>query len=351
MAFSWSSLREPIVLAPMAGGPSTVALAAAVCNAGGLGFLAAGYRSAETLGADIRALRAATDEPFGVNLFVPGGNAVDARALASFLARIRPDAERYGVALGDARWDDDGWEAKLALVEAERVPVVSFTFGCPSSGVVARLQRSESSVWVTVTHPAEARWAAGAGADALVAQGAEAGGHRGSFVDSPGGNEIALLPLLRQILRSTDRPVIAAGGIADGHAVAAVLAAGARAAAMGTAFLDTPEAGTSPAHRRALRLGRRTALTRAFTGRQARGIANRFLEEHSLRAVAAYPQVHYATAPLRAEARRRDDPELINLWAGQAHALAEALPAAEVVRKVGLERRLALTSALTLWGA
>jgi nitronate monooxygenase len=323
-------LRHPIVLAPLAGGPSTPALAAAVCEAGGLGFLGAGYLTAERMRDEIRGLRGLTAAPFGVNVFVPGSPDVDERALHAYVERLRA---RYGTEVGEPRFGDDDWDAKLRALAEEKPAVVSFTFGCPSREVISSLKAAGSEVWVTVTGPADARLVEAAGADALVLQGIEAGGHRASFVDSD-AEELGILALLRLVARESKLPLVAAGGIADGAGVAAVLAAGAAAAQLGTAFLRAPEAGTNPAHKAALATDTPTALTRAFTGRLARGIVNRFLLEHSAAAPSAYPHVHYATAPIRAAAREREDADGFNLWAGQAHALAEERPAAEIVEKL-----------------
>jgi nitronate monooxygenase len=246
--------------------------------------------------------------------------------------------------VGEPRHDDDGWEAKLELVARERVPVVSFTFGCPAREVVEDLHRAGAAVWVTVTKPSEAETAREAGADALIVQGVEAGGHRGSFDDDAPG-EIGLLALLQLVRARVDLPLVATGGLATGPAIAAVLVAGASAAALGSAFMLTPEAGTAPAHREALRTRTDSALTRAFTGRLARGLVNRFLREHSADAPRAYPDVHHMTSPVRAAARARGDAEAINLWAGQASALAAEIPAAELVRRLAAEARNALRDA------
>lgn len=335
-------LRHPIVLAPLAGGPSTPELAAAVSEVGGLGFVAGGYLKPETLAQDIHDVRSRTSAPFGVNLFVPGDKAVDQGAVESYLERLRPEADRYAVELGEARFDVDGWLDKLALLEEARVPVVSFTFGCPPRDAISALRGSGSEVWVSVTDVAEARVARDAGVDALVLQGSEAGGHRASWEDCDEGDELSVLTLLRLVASETDLPLVAAGGISDGAAVAAVLVAGAAAAQLGTAFLLAPEAGTNPAHRAALGTQTPTALTRAFTGRRARGLVNRFLLEHSSDAPRAYPHIHHATALLRAEARRRGDADGFNLWAGQAHPLAQAKPAAEMVRSLSRDARRAL---------
>lgn len=323
-------LRHPIVLAPLAGGPATPALAAAVCEAGGLGFLAAGYLTADALRDDIHALREQTAAPFGVNVFVPGSPEVDEDAVRRYVERLR---EREGVEPGEPRFDDDDWDAKLRVLAAEQPRVVSFTFGCPSREVISSLRDAGSEVWVTVTDLAEARIAQAAGADALVLQGSEAGGHRASFVDRPGAEQLGVLALTRLVARGLDLPLVATGGLSDGPAVAAVLAAGAAAAQLGTAFLRAPEAGTHPAHKAALATETPTALTRAFTGRLARGLVNRFLLKHDAAAPIAYPQVHHATAPLRAAARAAGDADGFNLWAGQAHALAEELPAAEILSR------------------
>jgi len=328
----------------MGGGPSTPALAAAVSEAGGLGFLAAGYKSAGAARADVEATRELTGRPFGVNLFAPPGRAADAAAVRTYASSLCDEAERYGAPLGEPRHDDDGWAAKLELVAELRVPVVSFTFGCPDRATVEGLQAAGTAVWVTVTTAGEGRAAAAAGADALVVQGVEAGGHRGSFDDAAPG-EIGLLALLQLVRAAVDVPLVATGGIATGRGVAAVLAAGAAAAQLGSAFMRVPEAATSPAHREALAHDRGTALTRAFTGRSARGIVNRFLLEHSAGAPSAYPDVHHVTAPVRAAAREQGDAGGFHLWAGQAHPLAAELPAGELVRRLAAEARAALREA------
>jgi nitronate monooxygenase len=347
--FSLATLEQPIVQAPLAGGASTPALAAAVCEAGGLGFLAAGYKTPDAVSANLDALRGQTGRAFGLNLFAPPAAAADPAALDRYAGALRADAERYGAALGEPRHDDDAFEEKLALAATARPAVVSFTFGCPSAAVVARLQEDGVAVWVTVTTAAEAVTAAQAGADALVVQGVEAGGHRGSFDDAAPG-DVGLLVLLQLVRAAVDLELVAAGGIASGRAIAAVLVAGASAAQLGTALMLTAEAGTSAPHRAALAADGPTALTRAFSGRTARGIVNRFQREHSADAPAAYPDVHHLTAPLRAAAREQGDAEAINLWAGQAYPLAEAAPAGELVRRLGAEARAALAETARRFG-
>jgi nitronate monooxygenase len=334
-------LTVPIVLAPLAGGPSTPELAAAVSEAGGLGFLAAGYLTASALEERLAAARALTSRPLAVNLFVPGAGPSDPAVYEPFVERLRS----AGLEVGAPRYSDDDWEAKLDVLAATPVAAVSFTFGCPSADAVERVHRAGSEAWVTVTTPEEGSQAAEVGADVLVAQGAEAGGHRAAFVDRPDLEQYGLLPLLALLRAAGALPVVASGGIATGAGVAAVLAAGASAAQIGTAFMLSPEAGTSEAHRTALMGHEPTVLTRAFTGRLARGIRNAFIAEHGADAPIAYPELHYVTVPIRREARERGEADLINLWAGEAHALAAERPAADVVARLAAEAREALRAA------
>jgi len=340
-------MNVPIVLAPLAGGPTTPELAAAVSNAGGLGFLAAGYLAAGALADQIRQARTLTSAPLGVNVFVPGRPAPRG-LVADYAATLGTEASEAGVELGEARSDDDEWDAKIGMLTADPLAVISFTFGCPDPAVIAALQAAGSEVWITVTSPADARQAADAGADVLVVQGSEAGGHRGGFTDDPADDlsgGIGLLSLLQLVRSGTDLPLVAAGGISTGAGVAAVLAGGAAAAQIGTAFLRCPEAGTAPVHREAIAGHGQTAMTRAFSGRLARGIRNQFLDSHSAAAPAAYPEVNRLTAPLRAAGRQTGNADLVNLWAGQTHELSRELPAAELVAELASEARTALAAA------
>jgi nitronate monooxygenase len=331
----------PVVLAPLAGGPSTPELAAAVSNAGGLGFLAAGYLSAAELAGRRRRLAELTSRPFGVNVFVPGP-AGDLARVCQFAAEIESDVSGVGARLGETRHDDDDWDAKIGYLTGDPVHVVSFTFGIPGADVIAGLRARGSEVWLTVTSLDEARRAAAAGADVLVVQGYEAGGHRGGTSDAP-EEAVGLIALLQLIASARlAMPVVAAGGIATGSAIAAVLCLGARAAALGTAFLDCPEAATTPVQRSALRGDAPTRLTRAFSGRTARGIENGFLRAHSGSAPAAYPEVHHLTSPMRQAARQAGLADYVNLWAGQAYPLTTAVPAADLVRDLWQQARTAL---------
>ncbi|MDR0268173.1 nitronate monooxygenase [Paenibacillus sp.] len=331
------TLKYPIIQAPMAGGISTPALAAAVSDAGGLGFLAGGYKTVEGLAEEIQKLRQLTSSRFGVNIFVPGRDEVDEDALAAYRLKLEREAEHLGTMLGNLSTDDDDWDRKLDLVKAERVPFVSFTFGCPSKRIIQDLQANGSFVIVTVTCVEEAKIAAAAGADALCLQGIEAGGHRGAFSNGMDlQEEYGLLVLLQLVKQELGIPLIAAGGIMDGRAIAAVIAAGACAAQLGTAFLLCPESGTNPVYREALTRPRFTStrITRAFTGRRARGLVNDFMEAYDKEAPAAYPQVHYMTQGLRKAAVQSGNPEYMSLWAGQGYRLVQPLPAEKLMCKL-----------------
>jgi nitronate monooxygenase len=317
----------------MAGGPSTPELTAAVNDAGGFGFVAAGYLTPEGLEAALDRTRALTSAPIGINFFVPGEPADDPRAIADYAERLRPLAQRWGVQLGEPRWEDDAFLAKIDVTERSGAHCASFTFGPPPAEVVARLHRAGIQVVVTVTSPAEAETAADLGADAVVVQGTEAGGHQASF-DSREPNHTPLLDALAAIA-PIGLPMIAAGGIATGADAGAALDAGAVAVQIGTALLCTPEAATSAPHRQAL-LDRRyadTLITRAFSGRWARGLANEFALEHP-EAPAGYPEIHHLTRPLRAAAIKAGHAEIPNLWAGTGWQSVVAAPAAQVVRTI-----------------
>ncbi|GAB2925994.1 nitronate monooxygenase [Rhodococcus aerolatus] len=344
-----AGLAAPVVGAPMAGGPSTVALAAAVSGAGGLGFLAGANLAVDALAGRVRELRDVLGErPFGVNLFLPTAEP-PLLDLAAHLAALDRWAARYDVRRGAATWDDDAWRAKVDVLLADPVPVVGFHFGCPPRDVVDALHGVGSEVWTTVTSRAEARTATAGGVDALVVQGREAGGHRGTHGNDAGAvdpdDEPGLLALLRLVSSVTELPLVAAGGLVHGADVAAVLVAGASAAQCGSAFLGCPEAGTSSVHRAAAAADRPTATTRAFSGRPARGVRNALLDELTDRAPAAYPHLNRASGPVRAAAAQREDDSAVALWAGQTHHLARVLPAAEVVALLVAEARDALSAA------
>lgn len=324
-------LRRPLVVAPMAGGPSNPDLVVAACASGAFGMLAGGYKTAAALSAEIAAVRASTDEAFGVNLFVPAGRAAE-RDVDAYVQSLAAEAAAVGAVCGAPTWDDDHFDAKLATVVAAAVPLVSFTFGCPGEGGVRACQDAGSLVAVTVTSPAEARLAAEAGADALSVQGPEAGAHRGTFTNDGHPDARGLLTLIRDVARVTDLPQLAAGGIVNRGRVQAVIDAGATAAQCGTAFLRCPESGAHPAYKAALADERYTVtvVTRAFSGRPARALRNGFVAAHP-DAPAAYPEVNNATRPIRAAAARRGDTERMSLWAGVGFRQATERSAGEIV--------------------
>jgi nitronate monooxygenase len=331
-------MEHPIVQAPMAGGVSCPELAGAVSESGGLGFLAAGYKTPEAMYEDIKQLRGITQRAFGVNLFMPQPVLGDPGSVERYRAQLTYEAAWYETELGETdHTADDAYEAKLAILFEDPVPVVSFTFGCPTRGVLERFHKRRTYTVVTVTSVAEAQVAEWSGADAVCVQGIEAGGHQATHRDDPqadgtsGG--LGLLTLLTQVKEAVRLPVIAAGGVMRGRQIAALLAAGASAAQLGTAFLVCPESGAQLVHKQAMTnpLFNRTEITRAFTGRPARALVNRFVREHGRYAPAAYPQVHHLTAPVRKAAAKAKDPQSMALWAGQGHRLARELPAAQLM--------------------
>ncbi|WP_435595391.1 nitronate monooxygenase [Streptomyces albogriseolus] len=346
---------HPIVQAPMAGGVSVPQLAAAVSDAGGLGFLAAGYKTADGMYQEIKQLRGLTSRPFGVNLFLPQPETADPAAVDVYAHQLAGEASWYETELGDPESGrDDGYDAKLAVLLDNPVPVVTFHFGVPAREVIDSLHRVGTLTFVTATTAEEARAVERAGADVVIAQGVEAGGHQGTHRDRPetDGSGIGLLSLVAQVRESVGIPVVAAGGIMRGGQIAAVCAAGASAAQLGTAFVAAHESGAHALHKQALTnpLYARTELTRAFTGRPARALVNRFLREHGPYAPAAYPEVHHLTAPLRKAAAQAGDAQGLALWAGQGHRMARELPAGQLVEVLVAELAAART-ALSAGGA
>jgi nitronate monooxygenase len=327
----------PIIQAPMAGGPSTPELTATVGRAGGFGFLAAGYLAPAQLVEQISATRALSTAPFGVNIFCPSTPA-DLEPVRAFAQAIQPESNRLGVALGEPYWDDDAFDDKLDIVESEHIYMVSFTFGCPTSSTIGRLRSADCRVAVTVTSRQEAEFAENAGADLLVVQGTEAGGHQGSFLDlAPNVNP--LLTLLEEIQESTRIPMVGSGGIMTGFSASEVLNRGAVGIQLGTAYLCSREAGTSDTHRKALlhRTYPGTVLTRAFSGRFARGLANEFARKYGHLAPEAYPETHHLTRPLRAAAVKAGDPSTPNLWAGQGWRRVTSESAQAITRRIADE--------------
>ena len=328
-------LRRPVVQAPMAGGPSTPALAAAVSAAGGLGFLAAGYKSAAAVAEQVARTRELTGRPFGINVFAAqrDRSAELAAEVAAYADLLAPYAERHGASVGTARFDDDELEAKIDLLVADPVAVVTFTFGAVPADVVQRLRRAGSVVGLTVTDAHEARRAEDLGADLLVAQGADAGGHRGTWSVSAEPSQLTAVELVAAVSAVCRIPVVAAGGVGTRADLQRLLEVGARAAAVGTLLVSADESASAEAHKDALTSAEypHAMVSRAFSGRYARGLANELMRAGDPHAPAAYPDVHHLTAPIRAAAAKAGDASLLALWAGAGHRHAVRRPAAEVI--------------------
>jgi nitronate monooxygenase len=329
-------LARPVLVAPMAGGPSTTALVRAAADAGAAGFLAAGYKTPEVVEAEVGTLRAA-GVPYGLNIFVPMPRLDDPAPIERYRRELQPEADRYGVELPAIRGaDDDHFAAKVEIAVSAAVPLVSFTFGVPEKGVVRALRDAGSTVLITVTGADEARRALAAGPDLLIAQAGTAGGHAATTDPRAYRGTSVATGLLPEILAVSGVPVVAAGGTGTAADVRALLTAGAIAVQAGTAFLLADEAGTRAPQRDAMLSGRHTAtvVTRAFTGQPARALRNRFTDTYSASAPVGYPAIHHLTAPIRAAAAARGDAEALNLWAGTAFAAAAPGPAAHLLDRL-----------------
>jgi nitronate monooxygenase len=277
--------------------------------------------------------RGLSSGPIGANLFVPQPSAGTPESIELYAKALEPEAERYGAKLGEPRFDDDHWAAKLEVLLDVRPDVASFTFGVPSAEECTRLREAGITVVGTVTTLPEAQTALTRGVDAMAVQGPSAGGHRGTFDPAAQPATQPLDELLAEVLSVVDVPVMAAGGLMTADHVGRVLAAGAVAAQLGTAFLLADEAGSSPVHRAALKDPQftETAVTRAFSGRYARGLRNRFIDEHEAEAPFGYPEIHWLTSPLRAASVRAGDPHAVNVWAGTGFRNARTGSVADII--------------------
>ncbi|MFF8818980.1 nitronate monooxygenase [Leucobacter sp. NPDC015123] len=326
----------PIVAAPMAGGATTVELAAAAGAAGAFPFLAAGYKTPDALHDEIFALRTGTSD-FGVNLFVPGRPRVNRESFAGYARAITDEFRAYGLNPNpDPVDDDDAWGEKLALLREDPVAVVSLTFGLPPASEIALLKRAGSIVMATVTSPAEAREAEAAGVDALVVQGPGAGGHSATWDPDRRIADGSTADSLGAAAAASRLPLVAAGGVEAAADVQDLLANGAEAVAVGTLLLLTDEAGTSETHRRALASGEfdETVVTRVFTGRPARALRNGFVERHAHEEITAYPAVHHLTRELRKRAGAAGDQDRLHLWAGTGYRKARTEPVAQAIARL-----------------
>lgn len=334
------NIELPIIQAPMAGSQGS-ALAAAVCNSGGLGSLPAAMFNSDGLRAELVKLRALTDKPFNVNFFChtpPQPNAAREAAwrelLAPYYHQLGVDPQSIAPGAGRAPFSAEA----AAVLEEFRPAVVSFHFGLPTPELLARVKNTGAKILSSATTVAEARWLEDRGVDVIIAQGLEAGGHRGIFLNDDLTTQVGTFALLPQIVEAVKVPVIAAGGIAAAKGVAAAQQLGAAGAQVGTAYLFCPEATVSAIHRAALLSAatRHTALTNLFTGRPARGFINFFMQELGpLRsAVPDFPSATAAVTPLRAAAEAQGHEDFSPLWAGQNAATCRVMPAAELTREL-----------------
>lgn len=327
-------ITNPVLAAPMAGGPTTPAMVAAAASVGSLGFIPAGYKTTEAFAEQIAAVRASTDR-IGVNLFAPNPIPIAPDAYRDYACALRPEADRLGVDLSMIAplEDDDQWAAKIDLLVREPVPVVSFTFGVPDARSIAALKRVGSVLVQTVTSPAEAQAAQTAGADALVVQASAAGGHSGTLTPQALPADVPLADLIRGVEAQTALPIIAAGGVSTPEAAVAAIHAGATAVMVGTALVRATESGASAPHKAAYTDVRfaETVLTRAFTGRPARALRNNFTTQYTERAPSGYPAIHHLTSPLRRAAAAAGDAQTLHLWAGTGWRRATAEPTATIL--------------------
>ncbi|MGO3860230.1 MAG: NAD(P)H-dependent flavin oxidoreductase [Neisseriaceae bacterium] len=335
------NLPHPIIQAPMAGGPTTPALVAAVANAGGLGTLAASMLTPQQMKDAAVAIRALTDRPFALNLFILPDPQVDTQVAQQGLAHLKATYDELGCPVQlPQKWAEPflpQFEALLAIKPA----VASFTFGMLTKEQALALKAAGIAIIGTATTVAEARAWADIGADAVCAQGFEAGGHRGTFINPVDDSLVGLMALLPACVDVLDIPVIAAGGIMDGRGIVAAQALGAAAVQMGTAFLGCPEAQLPQPYLNAMRRasGDQTRLTRLFSGKHARGIVNDFMNSHreAEASVPDYPIQNALTAPIRAAAKAKGDHEYLSLWAGQGLGLSRQLGAGELVSQLMAE--------------
>jgi nitronate monooxygenase len=328
----------PLIQAPMAG-VQLSALAVAVSNAGGLGSLPCAMLSYDDMRREIASIKAQTDKPFNVNFFCHEPVVRDEARERTWRGLLAPYYREFGINPQEIRTGAERrpFDAQAAaVIEELRPPVVSFHFGLPSPELLARVRAAGAKVLASATTVDEARWLEARGVDGVIAQGSEAGGHRGMFLSTDVTTQIGTLALVPQIVHAVRVPVIAAGGIADAAGVRAAMALGAVAAQVGTAYLLCPEATTSVVHRAALasEAARHTAITNVFTGRPARGIVNRAIRELGPMnpEAPAFPHAMTALMPLRTRAEQQGSGDFSPLWSGQNASGAKAIPAGDLTR-------------------
>ena len=328
-------IRLPIIQAPMASA-TTPELAAAVCEAGALGSLGLAYTQPEAMMRDAERVRAMTKRPFNLNLFLSKSpEPVEAAAQSGALEAIGPYFEELGLARPQpvkAPYSPDQ-QAQLAAIEQIHPAVFTFHFGDTDAKRLAALKAKGIRLGGSATCVAEAKHLEAIGVDFIIAQGVEAGGHRGSFLRDPYETMTGTLALTRLIVKAVKTPVVAAGGIMDGAGIAAVLALGAQAAQLGTAFLPCRESAASAPHKDAILAAKEddTRVTEKFSGRTARGIENRYMREMRDKPNLPFPAQNALIAPLRAASAKAGNPDFVAMWAGQGAALAREMPAAALV--------------------
>lgn len=339
-------LRHPIIQAPLAGGGDTPALVAAVSEAGGLGFIGGAYLTAPQIVEAVRQVRAVTKRPFGINLFVAPPTPEMPKDPGPALARVAAYFTELGLpAPTPPQAGGFSFDAQFAAALDSGAAAFSFTLGLLDEGAAAAVKARKMVLIGTATTVEEAIALERRGVDAIVAQGSEAGGHRATFAGDFAGAMIGTIALVPQVVDAVRLPVIASGGIMDGRGIAASLSLGAGAVQMGTAFLTTTEAGIPGVYKQSILAAREheTRITRAFSGRPARGIVNRFMREldaaarEAGEAILPFPLQNALTRPLRAEAAKRGRSEFLSLWAGQGVRMARVLPAAELVARLAEE--------------
>lgn len=333
----------PIIQAPMAGANGS-AMVIAVSNAGGLGSLPCAMLDAAKVRAEIQTIRQGTNRPFNLNFFCHTPAAADPeqdanwkRLLEDYYKELGLDPDASAPAVNREPFNEE----MCQIVEEFRPEVVSFHFGLPDSSLMDRVRAAGCKIISSATTVAETRWLEAKGCDAIIAQGNEAGGHRGMFLDNNIATQPGTFALLPQAVDAVSVPVIAAGGIGDGRSIAATFALGASAAQIGTAYLFTPESTISNLHRSALRAddNDRTMLTNVFSGRPARGLVNRVMREVGpiSEHAPAFPTAGGALAPLKAKAEAAGSADFSSLWSGQSAKLCTEMPSSELTRKLAEE--------------
>ncbi len=326
-------IRFPIVQAPMAN-ITTPSLVAAISNSGGLGSFAAGYLDPEEIRIAIRDIRSLTEQPFAVNLFAPSLEETDKKKITQMHKFLNKYRKELGLPVASLPSRSlPSFKEQFEVVKEEKIPVFSFTFGIPPLPYIQQLKKQQTLVIGTATSLEEALLLEKSGVDAMVAQGIEAGGHRGHFLNTHEDSSLTTLTLVPLLVQHIRVPILAAGGIMTGEGIVAALSVGAQGVQLGTAFIACAESGASPIYKRALLHANhtRTQLTSCFTGKQGRALVNRLTQEIKQNAIAPFPHQHFLTEDIRLAASNNQCPDLMALWAGQGYSFASNLPAHDIL--------------------